>query len=527
MTTPSAPSPGSPSPSRPQSARPALDPGDVLAGRYRLTRVVSDDDGPALLWQATDEILARPVAVKILPANGRAAPLAPPFLEAAGRASALAHPGLARVYDAAREERPGLRSGRTVDVAYVVSEWVEGRTLAELLAADGPLEPADAIRLVQDATDALTAAHARGIGHGRVHPGNLLVTPAGRLRVTDAAVAAAVHRQAVPSPGPDGSAPADVVRADTRDLGAVLYAMLTARWPSGSTDQPSAGMPDTPRTASGVYSPRQVRAGVPRALDTLVVRTLDPRRQPTMPAIETPEALSRALAEIDVRTPEPVPAAPARRRRPPRWMLRAVPKLLALALIAAVGLVGYRAGKDVGELPKRPGTLDALVAATPSPGAGANAGVRIDLTKAPVAVKDFDPESRDGMEQSDSVPNAFDGDPSTSWSTDGYRTETFGNLKKGVGLLVDLGSPQALKSVQVGMLTGGADIDLRGANAVGESADDFTVVARVRGAKQVATLTPSAPTPSRYWVVWITKLPKADDGRFRAAVAELVFTRVG
>ncbi|MCA1712484.1 MAG: protein kinase [Actinobacteria bacterium] len=212
MTSPSQPSvplppvaEAAPTPTPRMPARPALDPGDLLASRYRLTQVISDEDGPALLWRATDEVLARPVAVKVLPANGRAGQAAAaPFLEAAGQASGLAHPGLARVYDAAREERPALRSSRLVDVAYVISEWIDGRSASEVLRTDGPLEPAQAVRMVQQAAEALAAAHARGLGHGRIHPGNLLIAADGRVRLTDAAVAAAAHRGPLPPPGPDG-----------------------------------------------------------------------------------------------------------------------------------------------------------------------------------------------------------------------------------------------------------------------------------------------------------------------------------
>jgi hypothetical protein len=532
VTTPSPPvpepppAPGPPAtPATPRMpARPALDPGDLLASRYRLTEVVSAETGPALLWRATDEVLARPVAVKVLPANGRAGhAAATPFLDAAGRASALAHPGLVRVYDAAREERPALRSNRMVDVAYVISEWVDGRSAAEVLQADGPYEPAEAVRMVQQAAEALAAAHARGVGHGRVHLGNLLVSPGGRVRLTDAAVAAAAHRRPLPAELTE-----QVQAADTRDLGAVLYALLTARWPAASTDQPSCGLADAPRAAAGVYAPRQVRAGVPRNLDSLVVRVLDPGRQPGLPPITTPLALATALDEVDVRTPETARVAPTRRTRStPSWVRRALPKLAAVAFLTAVGVTCYQLGQNVGELPRRPGALDALVASTPSPEGGVTSGTRVDLRKAPVAVRDYDPGSRDGQEQSSSVPNAYDGDLSTLWSTDGYNSATFGNLKPGVGLLVDLGSPVALSAVQVGMSSGGADVELRAANAPGEGADDFTVVTRVRGAKQVASLKPNAPTPSRYWLVWFTKLPKADDGKYRLGVAELVFTRAG
>ncbi len=73
--------------------------GDLLAGRYLLLEVVADD-GPAVLWRATDEILARAVAVKVLPApNKRMRDAAEPFLDAAVRTCSINHPGLARVYD--------------------------------------------------------------------------------------------------------------------------------------------------------------------------------------------------------------------------------------------------------------------------------------------------------------------------------------------------------------------------------------------------------------------------------------------
>ena len=104
---------------------------------------------------------------------------------------------------------------------------------------------------------------------------------------------------------------------------------------------------------------------------------------------------------------------------------------------------------------------------------------------------------------------------------------TFGGLKPGVGLLIDLGKPTLVQSVKVGLTVPGADVELRAAGAPGRTAADYTVVARAPGAKQVAVLKPSTATPSRFWLVWITKLPKAEDGRFREGVAELVFTRGG
>jgi hypothetical protein len=514
----------SPSGSR-AAARASLEVGDVLAGRYRLLREVPGPDGPTTVWQATDEVLARPVAVKLLPAGGRAgAAAARPFLEAAGRAGMPSHPGLARVYDAAIEERPTERAGRTTDLAYVISEWVEGRTLAEVLLQDGPLEPVEAVRLAQDAAGALGAAHAAGVGHGRVHPGNLMVERGGRLRITDAAVAAAVHGDPLPSLRPGESLGGPEIARDTRDLTAVLYAMLTGRWPAASTPQPSAGLPAAPKPTGGaLYAPRQVRAGVPRALDAVVIRALDPSREPGRNPITTPRAMAQALDEAgtDLRQPP----APGRRHKAPSRLLRHIPKLLALGVILAVAIAGYGIGKKVGELPRRPGALDALAEPDSSPAAAGPRTARISLSVPPVVVRDYDPFGRDGSEQSGSVPNAFDGDPTTAWNTDGYGNAAFGGLKPGVGLLVDLGRPTTVANVEVGLVKPGAAVELRTADQLGDDANAFTTVARQGNAAQVAKLTPTPSRAARYWLIWFTSLPKGDGGRYRDGVAELVFNR--
>jgi hypothetical protein len=517
------------SPSGPRTpTSPALDTGDVLAGRYRLLRVASDGSGPTTVWQAADEVLARRVAVKLLPASGRAAAAAArPFLEAAGRASSLSHPGLARVYDAAVEERPAASGSRTVDVAYVISEWVEGRTLADLLITDGPIAPVEAVRLAHDAADALAAAHDVRVGHGRLHPGNLMVTSGGRLTVTDAAVAAALHGSPLPTLAPGEPLGGPEIARDTRDLAAVVYAMLTARWPAAATPQPAAGLAPAPKPAgSAIYAPRQIRAGVPRPLDAVIVRALEPGREPGRNPITSPRALAQALDQAGPELRATPPVTPSRRRRPSR-LRRLLPKLTVLGLIVVLGFAAYALGKKVGALPPKDGALEALAVPTPTPNAAGGPSTRIDLAAKPVVVRDYDPQGRDGAEQSGTVPNAFDGDPTTAWLTDGYGSAAFGGLKKGVGLLVDLGRPTAVSSVQVGLLAPGADIELRSGDQPSEDPDAFTSLDRETKAKQVATLTPPAARPARYWLVWFTSLPKGDRGRYRDGIAELVFHRAG
>ena len=158
--------------------------GDLLADRYLLLEAVATD-GPAVLWRASDEVLARAVAVKVLATpNNIARDSAQPFLDAAVRTGAVNHAGLVRVYDATLEARPG----RGNDVAYVISEWVDGEPLDEHLEQVGALAAPDAADVLRQVADALAAAHAGGLTHGRVHPRNVLVTPSGRVRLTDAAV---------------------------------------------------------------------------------------------------------------------------------------------------------------------------------------------------------------------------------------------------------------------------------------------------------------------------------------------------
>ena len=509
-----------------RAIRPVLRAGDLLADRYRLEHPVEpapraneDEESPAIVWRAQDEVLARPVAIKVLRAAGRRGEVAArPLLEAASAAGSLSSPVLARVYDAALQEWPAERAGRAageVDVAYVISEWVDGRDLAEVLRTDGPFEPEQAGALVVEAAEALQSAHDRGVWHGRLHPGNIMVTPTGRLKVTDTATSTALPDRAVPAAragDPVGAA------ADVRDLTAVLYAMLTAKWPASATPQPSSGVPAAPTTRDRqrgrLISPRQVRAGVPRALDDVVVRVLQPAAGRPGPA--SAAALADALVGA-VRADAPKPVVP-RRPRFPRWARRLLPVLVSLAFIGLVGLGAYGIGRDVGEIPP---VDDPLAEAAVSAAPGAPAGGRIDLAGA--RVDDFDPPpAGDGEERKGSVPNALDDDASTTWETERYSSASFGGLKTGVGLLVDLGKPTRVGRVELVTTGGGATFELRAADKLGARAEDYRVVASGRANDEALVLTPVTATTARWYLVWITGLRSTDDG-FRAGITELRF----
>ena len=473
--------------------------GDLLAGRYELLEAVAST-GPAVLWHAHDEVLARAVAVKVIATPDRAArDAAQPFLAAAVKTGSVNHPGLVRVYDAALETRPG----RGNDVAYVISEWVEGEPLDAHLSAVGALAAPDACDVLRQAADALTAAHAGGLVHGRMHPRNVLVTPAGRVRLTDAAVAAALHE--LP--------PEDLTtHGDTRDLAAILYALVTGRWPGGATVQPAGSLPTSPLADGHPLSPRQLRAGVPRALDQVITRGLLATSE------LTPTDLSDAAddAAAEARAARAVDSAP----KPPSRLRRSAPWVLTLLLLSGVGVAGWLLGLAVGDLPRKANGVDAIVTTTQAPRPGVPAAPALDLTRLPI--KDFDPQG-DKQENPDQVRNAVDGIPDTTWATSLYKTAAFGGLKQGVGLLLDLGKPTVLHAVQVGFSAPGANVELRVSLVPPSGATSLQTVAAATAGAQVATLTPTPGTSARYVVLWVTRLPKDGSG-YRVGISELRIT---
>ena len=469
----------------------------LLAGRYRLLEPVSTD-GPTTLWRAVDDVLARPVAVRMLEGATPAAVAA--FVGAAREAGALNDRHVVRMYDAAEDG----------DTAFVATEWCDAPTLADLLQG-GPLPAAEALEIVRSVARCVATATELGVGHGALGPASVHVQAGGSVKLRDLAVLAAV------APG-DRTA---VARRDTRALAELLYAATTGRWPG--PPERSGGLPPAPYSDGRLCSVRQVKAGVPRSIDAVVSRVLDPDRVRSLPPIVSPAELLAALPDVLER---PAPAAApvertTRRRSLPPLVRRGLTILLPLGLLVGVGIAGWVAGTEIGRVPDVGARFPSLPRASTaaSPGAGGGAGGPIAVT----AVQSFDPLG-DGAESPGSARNASDGDESTSWETERYDSSpTFGGLKTGVGLVFDLGSPQAVRSVTVAFDTPGAALELRAGDAASESVDGYRVVAQEGAAGRTVTLRPSGG-PARYWVLWLTRLPDADRG-YRARVAEVVFQR--
>ncbi|MDG4829687.1 protein kinase [Solwaraspora sp. WMMD1047] len=157
----------------------------VLGGRYRLQDELGRG-GMAVVWRARDEVLGRPVAVKLLSERHTLDPRSRRRIRDEARAAALlSHPHIAQVYDFGESIEDGFH------VPYVVMELVVGETLEQRLQA-GPLPAGDAFRICAEVAAALAAAHEHGLVHRDIKPANVMVTPAG-AKVVDFGIAAAVR----------------------------------------------------------------------------------------------------------------------------------------------------------------------------------------------------------------------------------------------------------------------------------------------------------------------------------------------
>ncbi|MGV9254271.1 serine/threonine-protein kinase [Streptomyces sp. NPDC003697] len=150
----------------------------LVADRYRLHAVVGRG-GMGEVWRASDEVLGRPVAVKLLLSDGADASAAARFRLEAQTSARLNHPHVVGVYD----------FGAWEDRFFLVMELVEGDSLAGELSTGGPLTPERLAQVALHAAEGLAAAHAQGIVHRDVKPGNLLTDRHGTVRIGDFGIA--------------------------------------------------------------------------------------------------------------------------------------------------------------------------------------------------------------------------------------------------------------------------------------------------------------------------------------------------
>ncbi len=465
--------------------------GEVLADRYRLEEHINDDSTGRQVWRGIDVILRRPVTVVLRYPGGAAAE---EMLAAAVAASRVVHPHIVGVYDAVDE---GAR-------AYVVREWVDGRSLREAVR-DTPLEPERATSIAHALADALAAVHGTGVAHGNVHPGTVLIGNEHRVVLADARA--------------DGHASAD---GDVRALGAVLYCALTGHWPREVSGP--AGLPDAPRVDGRIASPRQVRSGVPNYLDALTMDLLDPALPPPSAA-----ELSAELGRLDV-DPDDISGALDLVSTEPHESQRPVWKKISVGVgaLLAIALAGLLLGTRWLPATNQNGFPSASPNAGNSQGAGEPAPIK------PTSVRIVDPPRGDRTEVRNQQ-NVLDGDQSTEWSTDQYNSAAFGGLKPGMGILLDLGSAREVQNVEIEFDQPGCTVQLRGgtedpaAGGSGDSDSDNQIATSYRTISAPRVNAPpravlaAGGARTRYLLIWITVLPSVE-GKFQVGVQDITVT---
>ncbi|MFU8851219.1 serine/threonine-protein kinase [Micromonospora sp. SL1-18] len=339
-----------------------LSSGVALGGRYRLDDRVATG-GMGDVWRATDLVLGRQVAVKILlPALVSDPDFIARFRAEAQIMAALRHPGVVQVFDCGEDDLP---DGGRAD--YLVMEFVEGEPLSRRIEAAGQLEVGETMSIVAQVAQALHAAHARGIVHRDVKPSNLLVQENGAVVLVDFGVARSTNMTSITStnavPGtalymaPEQAAGRPVSGAtDVYALGAVAYCCLTG-------SPPFTG--DNPLQVAVRHlddEPPELPADIPQPVRDLVARALakDPDERfasGTAMATAALEAISESptsVAPVQLRSPagladtrDDLPVVPASPVPPGRARRRGTLVALA-AVLVALGALGAALGASRG-----------------------------------------------------------------------------------------------------------------------------------------------------------------------------------
>jgi predicted Ser/Thr protein kinase len=366
-------------------------------GRFEIEGVLGRG-AMGVVYLARDPVIGRRVALKtlVLPEGAEEAEeFRVRFLREAQAAGILNHPGIVTVYDAGVDEATGL--------SYIAMEYVEGKSLRELLRQGYPFSYSEIARIGAALALALDYAHSKGVVHRDIKPANILLTDQGQVKITDFGVARLATSNLTTtgqfigtpnymSPEQVTGSPVDG-RSDLFSLGVVLYELLTGR-------RPFAGESLTEVSYKIVHEPAQppslLRPGLPPAFNPIVLKLLEkdpanryprglevaralealrrvlvggeapvPRPAETTsatlsaPVVGRPETLATATKATVLGEGEAAAAAPAEERPPSVWRLpiatRWVVTLLAVVLVPPLVLFAWLyAQVDRGPFPGPP-----------------------------------------------------------------------------------------------------------------------------------------------------------------------------
>ena len=279
----------------------------VLGGRYQVEARIGAG-GMAEVYRGFDPVLSRTVAIKVLlPQFARDTSFVERFRREAQAAARLNQPNIVGVYD----------TGSDDGTQYIVMEFIEGRTLAEFMATGRKPTPVQAAEISQKIASAIAAAHAQGVIHRDIKPGNVMVTRDGTVKVMDFGIARVLGPETAPqtsavlgtasylSPEQAQGGPVDA-RTDIYSLGAVLYELLAGRPPFMGDTPVAVAYKQVNETPA---FPSTLNPDVPARLDAVVMKALS--KNPSnryQTADEFSKDLGRVIAGQEV---EATPLMPA------------------------------------------------------------------------------------------------------------------------------------------------------------------------------------------------------------------------
>ena len=337
------------------------------AGRYRLDRRIATG-GMGVVWRATDTLLDRQVAVKVLKPEYADDPTFRSRFEAEARnAAALHHHNVASVFDFGDLEP---EDGSGTSRPYLVMELVPGKPLSTLLRDGEPMPARTAADLGAQAADALGAAHAIGVVHRDVKPANLMVTPRGQVKITDFGIARAADGAGLTQTGQVVGTPAYIApeqaegkaatpASDVYSLGVVLYECLAGARPFNGDSPISTALAHLREPPPPL--PDRVPAHLREVVETAMAK--DPaRRFASMADFAValrggPIAVPAAAPAAPAPAPDPEPQhtavlsavgtaadRPARERRRPAWLPWAGASLGILLVVVTLSWVAGHTG---------------------------------------------------------------------------------------------------------------------------------------------------------------------------------------
>ncbi|MDQ3406033.1 MAG: protein kinase family protein [Actinomycetota bacterium] len=475
----------------------------VGEGRYRLlAQFGADERVSAHFWRAQDGQLRRDVALTLLVGQMSDAPAAHNarrMLERAAHAARLTHSGKARVLDV-------LNPGNGVDASenllgIIVADWSPGTDLIDLVA-ERPLPPSTAARLLEPLAATVEAAHHTGLVLGIDHPQRIRVTPDGTLRL------------AFPGPLPEAT-----LQDDVRGLGAVLYLLLTGRWPLAGVP---VGVPPALVGADGAaIPPREMYSYIPEELSTTAVRCLV---QDELGGIRTSAGLIRVLERVKIAEDETQRIQAIRdeedddyeddgtvwtTRRPSndrakRRKLAIGVTALAVATVGVLAWVGVQLISFFGE----------DIAGAGGPTVVATAPGNNGMPNNPAPPQPGEPIKAAGVrvyniagtpDNPRRANRAVDADPQTGWRTDTYQ-RPFPALKPGVGLMASFAEPVPFAEVTVDSPSDGTVVEIRTAPAEQAAFDETKVIGKATLRTGHTKLQLDNAEPTQHLLIWITNL---------------------